>query len=148
MDRRNEAGSYATTRETTGWRPPPPDVLKINSDGAFHKQDQSGAWGFVVRDSDGQGILAGCGRLKSVHNALTVEGEACLMALKAAMEVGISRVIIETDSVNLVTAIQSRSFDRAPGGVIFKEIRDLLSCILFRCMLFIFLVHVIVVLMI
>ena len=76
----------------------------------------------MVRDSDGHGILAGSGRLWVVHDALSAEGEACLTALKIAMEVGISRVIIETDSLNLITAIQSGSFDPAPVGVIFKEI--------------------------
>ena len=76
----------------------------------------------MVRDSDGHGILAGSGRLWAVHDALSAEGEACLMALKTAMEVGISRVIIETNSLNLITAIQSGSFDLAPVGVIFKEI--------------------------
>ena len=57
----------------------------------------------MVRDSDGHGILAGSGRLWAVHDALSAEGEACLMALKTAMEVGISRVIIETDSLNLIS---------------------------------------------
>ena len=72
-------------------------------------------------------MLAGSGRLKWVHDALFAEGEACLEALKAAMEVGISRVAIETDSVNLVAAVTSDRFDQALGGVLFREIRVLLS---------------------
>lgn len=67
------------------------------------------------------------------------------MALKAVMVIGISRVIIDT--VNLVTAIQTRFFDRAPGGVIFKEIRDLLELYfvpLLCCSLLMFIVLVIV----
>ncbi|RLM64906.1 uncharacterized protein C2845_PM16G21420 [Panicum miliaceum] len=43
------------------------------------------------------------------------------------MEVGISRVIVETDSTNLLSAIQTAKFDQASGGVIFREIRELLS---------------------
>jgi len=123
----DEGGTNSRNRNHTGWRPPPPDVLKINSDGAFREKDKTGAWGFVVRDSDGQGMLAGSGRLRAVHDALSAEGEACLMALKAAMEVGISHVIIETDSLILIKAIQSNSFDRAPAGAIIKEIRELLA---------------------
>jgi hypothetical protein len=38
------------------WLPPQPDVLKINVDGAFQQQEKNGAWGFVVRDSDGCGM--------------------------------------------------------------------------------------------
>ena len=83
--------------------------------------------GFLVRDSDGRGVLAGSGFLPAVHDALSAEGEACLAALNAAMEAGISRVIVEADSANLLTAIQTTKFDQAPGSVIFREIRELLS---------------------
>jgi len=81
----------------------------------------------VVRDSDGHGVLAGSGKLAAVHDALFVESEAVLAALKAAIDVGISLVIVEADSTNLLSAIQTASFDQAPGGVIFREIRDLIS---------------------
>jgi hypothetical protein len=30
------------------WQPPPTDVLKINSDGAFRVKEGDGAWGFVI----------------------------------------------------------------------------------------------------
>ena len=109
------------------WVPPPPDVLKINVDGAFHAAEKVGGWGFVFRDCDGHGVLARSGRLSRVHDALTAEGEACLAALEAAMDCGISLVAIETDSSNLVAAVTSGKFDQAPGGVVFKEIRALLS---------------------
>ena len=53
---------------------------------------------------------------------LSAEGEACLAALQAAWEVGISRIFIETDSSLLVKAIKSSELDYGPGGVIFREI--------------------------
>jgi hypothetical protein len=56
------------------WQPPPTDVLKINSDGAFRVKEGDGAWGFVIRDSEGTGILAGCGQLRAVQDALAAEG--------------------------------------------------------------------------
>ena len=56
----------------------------------------------MIRDCDGHGVLAGAGRLRAVHDALTAEGEACLAALQAALGAGISRIIIETDSSLLV----------------------------------------------
>jgi hypothetical protein len=109
------------------WQPPPVDVLKINTDGAFYANEKKGAWGFIVRDSDGHGILAGSGCLPTVTDALAAEGEACLAALDAAMERGISHVIIETDSTNMVKALQSSAFDQAPSGAIFQELRLLLA---------------------
>jgi ribonuclease HI len=49
-------------------------VLKINTDGAFREEEIDGAWGFVVRDSEGHGVLAGSGRLVTVNDALSAEG--------------------------------------------------------------------------
>ena len=80
------------------WLPPPANLLKINSDGALIEKEKCGAWGFVIRDCDGHGILAGAGRFRAVYGALSTEGEACLAALQAALEAGISRIFIETDS--------------------------------------------------
>jgi hypothetical protein len=63
----------------------------------------------------------------AVNDALSAEVEACLAALNAAMDAGISQVIVETDSTSLVAALQSPSFDQAPGGVIFREAPSLLA---------------------
>jgi hypothetical protein len=49
----------AIRMEKKKWLPPPADVLKINTDGAFIANEKCGAWGFVIRDSAGQGVLAG-----------------------------------------------------------------------------------------
>jgi hypothetical protein len=117
----------AARADRTRWIPPPSDVLKINTDAAFIAQEKSGAWGFVIRDCGGHGVMEGSGRIRAVHDALAAAGEACLAALYAAMDIGIWRIILETDSSNLATALRSASFDQSPGGVIYREARDLLD---------------------
>ena len=52
-------------------------------------------WGFVVRDHEGQPILAGAGRLDTTHDALMAEAMACKQASKAAKYFGISRVELD-----------------------------------------------------
>jgi len=54
--------SGESIRKGNTWNPPSLDVLKINSDGSFHEKEKTGAWSFVVRDSDGHGVLAGSGK--------------------------------------------------------------------------------------
>ena len=120
-------GKTTQSTATQLWKPPPENFYKINTDGAFRNAEKDGAWGFVIRDCQGHGILAGAGHLNVVHDALAAEGEAVLAALKAAMDFGISRVAVETDSSNLVIALTSDKFDQAPGGVIYKELRMLLA---------------------
>lgn len=113
----SEKTNSNVTKQGSRWCPPPADVLKINLDGAFIVKEKMGAWGFV--DGDGQGVLlAGLRKLSAVHDALSAEGEVCLVALKAAMEVGISWLIIENDSANFVSAVHNGKFDQAPGGII------------------------------
>jgi hypothetical protein len=61
----------------------------------------------MVREIEGNGVLAGCGQLRAVHDALAAEGEACLAALNnAVMNVGIPQVMVESDSLTLIRAIR------------------------------------------
>jgi hypothetical protein len=109
------------------WLPPPVDYLKINVDGAYKMESKNGAWGFIVRDHEGSTVLAGAGNLGPVHDALIAETLACKQALEAAVHFGISQVLIETDSSQLMEAITSSSSDLAIGGGLFKEIRGFLQ---------------------
>ena len=65
-----------------------------------------------------------------------------MAALKAAMDVGISRIIDESDSTSLVSAIQTSKFDQAPGGVFSGRFVRCLLYILFLCKLFMFTIGV------
>ena len=103
------------------WKPPPEGTWKINIDGAFWEQEKKGAWGFVVRDELGHATMAGAGSLETVCDAQTAESHACLAALQAAADQGLQNVILETDSQILVKALQSDMYDRARGGMLFRE---------------------------
>jgi len=61
---------------SAGWKAPPPGQLKINSDGSFIQETMQGSWGFIVRDHEGDGVLAGAGRLGSIPDAMTAEAAA------------------------------------------------------------------------
>ncbi|BAS74006.1 Os01g0714175 [Oryza sativa Japonica Group] len=79
---------------------------------------RDGAWGFVIRGENGRGVLAGSGRLPMVSDAHG-RAEACLAALEAAIDHGISQVINESDCLNLVSALKTDEFDRSSGGTSF-----------------------------
>ncbi|WVZ70773.1 hypothetical protein U9M48_019413, partial [Paspalum notatum var. saurae] len=46
-----------------GWARPPNGKLKINCDGAYVQSEKTGGWGFVIRNHDGEAVLAGAGHL-------------------------------------------------------------------------------------
>lgn len=123
----NTIQSGRSVRKGNTWKAPPPGILKINFDRAYREMSRDGAWGFVIRGENGRGVLAGSGRLPMVSDALMAEAEACLAALEAAIDHGISRVIIESDCLNLVSALKTDEFDRSSGGIVFRELRLILS---------------------
>lgn len=53
-------------------------VLKINCDASFKKETGKGGWGFVIRDSDGDVVCAGKGRLSHLMDSFQAEVVACL----------------------------------------------------------------------
>jgi hypothetical protein len=104
-------------RESAVWTPPSGEFLKINTDGAFQAESRTGGWGFVIRDCDCSIRGSGAGLLTHVTSAAQAEAQACTEALHAAADWGMSQVHIESDSQNLVCALQSSDFDLAPEGV-------------------------------
>jgi hypothetical protein len=101
------------------WSPPPGEVLKINIDGAFRPESLNGAWGFVIRDHEGVGVIAGGSNIGPTHDALMAETFAFKKGLEAAAHFGISKVIIETDSSVLKEAVTTTGHDLSFGGGLF-----------------------------
>jgi hypothetical protein len=71
------------------WSRPPVDYLKLNCDGSFRSADQSGSWGFIIRDWEGDVVLTGRGRVNHLLSALHAELIACLHGVQAAINHGI-----------------------------------------------------------
>ncbi|OEL26270.1 hypothetical protein BAE44_0012710, partial [Dichanthelium oligosanthes] len=85
-------------------------LVKINCDGAFHQNSASGGWGFVIRDSAGNVVCEGSGRLDHLLNSFHAEVIACIHGLKAAAELGIEQVILETDALMVQQAVSSSAY--------------------------------------
>jgi hypothetical protein len=63
-----------------------------------------------------------------LRDALHSEAVACIAAIGGAIKTGANRIILESDSSNLVSALKTRSYDKSFIGVLVKEARSL--CIL------------------
>jgi hypothetical protein len=62
-----------------------------------------------------------------VASAAQAEAHACAEAVAAGVGWGMTNVHIESDSQNLICAIQSKDYDLAPKGIIYRDIRLSLS---------------------
>ena len=119
-----EPGSQAQVQKS--WRPPPANTVKINCDGAFSKNTRSGGWGYLIRECDGGVISSGYGKLENIGEAFHAEIIACLQALQRAADLGIQRVILETDASMVVQVAKSAELERSSASGLIWELKDLL----------------------
>jgi ribonuclease HI len=54
---------------------------------------------------------------------IQAEVEGYLAALRVAIHLGISHIVLESDSTNLVMALKSYDYDMPMGGWLFQESR-------------------------
>ena len=97
----------------------------MNVDTTFDSQSNTGAWGFIVRYGAGDFIAAAAGKLAHIRDPLHAEAEASLEAIEAAADLGVQRVVFESDCQVLVNALKSKEFDVAEVGVLIREARSL-----------------------
>lgn len=65
----------------------------------------------MIREWDGGVISADYGKLDKVGEAFHAEIIACLQGLQRAVDLGVQRVILETDSSMVVQAVKSMDYD-------------------------------------
>ncbi|CAN6374879.1 unnamed protein product [Urochloa humidicola] len=122
----NKKEGTKPVKRSQPWRKPPDDFLKLNSDGAFSANRQEGGWGFVIRDGDGDVVVAGGGKLTHVRDAFQAEVMACITGVRAAVDMGIDKIIVEVDSLTLKLAMEDDSFRLAEAGGYIYELKNLM----------------------
>jgi hypothetical protein len=119
----NNSAASSVSATTNHWIPPEQAWVMINTDGAFQSDSGKGGWGCIGRDHEGVPVFAAAGALSNAGEALRTEAHAMLQAAKLADQLGIGRPIFATDCQVLKTAVTSNSYDAAPLGALFREIK-------------------------
>ena len=132
---REQIRASRLVRRGERWQKPPVEFLKLNCDACFKSCSSSGSWGFLIRDSDGDVVITGRGKVDQLLNAFQGELIACLQGIQTAIELGIGKLIVETDAKMVVQALSSNAFDDSAVGVLVAEIKSLASSnfISFKC---------------
>jgi len=99
------------------WKRPPAGLLKINA-GGFAQECGEGSWGFIIREENGEVVLAGAGKLNHVYEARQAELMACIQGARAAQTLSIQRIIVESDALLIKQALHSWEYRLSSmGGV-------------------------------
>lgn len=89
----------------------------------------TGSWGFILRDSDGDVVLSGRGRINHLLSAFHAEIIAALQGVQAALSLGVSRLILETDALMLQQELASKEYCAKPEGGLVQELKVIVSTI-------------------
>lgn len=109
------------------WERPAAGVIKLNVDASYHTDDGAGATCALLRDSSGAFIVGCCSYKHHDMDASSMEAYALLDGLHLADELGILSMAGESDSMEIVQAIQDRSDYRASAAVVTDDCRKMMS---------------------
>ncbi|KAJ8437490.1 hypothetical protein Cgig2_007467 [Carnegiea gigantea] len=106
-------------------------MYKLNFDG--RKVGVSGwGWGFVIRNSLGDVMMAGTEEGQEFTEPLVEEALACLLGMRCAMGAGFDNIIVEGDCQSLIQSLGRKRVEDTFAGFIVKDILSLASCFGFR----------------
>ncbi|KAK9715987.1 hypothetical protein RND81_06G204000 [Saponaria officinalis] len=108
------------------WIRPQAGIIKINTDAAIFEDDEIGS-GFVCRDENGRVVRVGSKRVKARWHPEIAEAKAIEFGLAMAKEADMDCVVLESDSLSVVSAVQKRSLSRCPLGLCIYDICLLLD---------------------
>ena len=95
-----------TTSSKTEWRPPPQDWFKVNWDGVVNKIKGFVGMGVVVRDCQGMVVATLRKRKPLITDPFLAESYGALKAVQFARDLGLSKVVLEGDSLQAIQALQ------------------------------------------
>jgi ribonuclease HI len=134
----NTTSKHVAADVKSYWKTPPDDTYKVNVDGAFHSDSRTGGWGFVIRNTNGEVLASGAGNISFAASAIHTEAMAAYKGLQHAAQLGMAKIILETDATVLADTLNSISIDRSSIGCIIRQMRDFMqfefsSCIVSVC---------------
>ncbi|XP_050289600.1 uncharacterized protein LOC126727718 [Quercus robur] len=105
------------------WCPPAPDIYKVNFDLAVFRSSNLAGLGVIVRDNCGEPIGALSMPINLGQSVAEMEALACQRAVQFAIEIGLTRVIVEGDPAVVIEALLLGSGQLASYGNILDDIR-------------------------
>ncbi|XP_074300279.1 uncharacterized protein LOC141631518 [Silene latifolia] len=120
--------------ESVRWVPPGIGEWKINVDAGLFG-DMGCGLGMVVRDHEGKVERVGVQQVRDVWDPDIAEAKAAEFGLRAAVQMGLTNVVLESDSATLITMLKSKSLPAnylGRIGNVILELANAFSCIRFN----------------
>ncbi|XP_042980176.1 uncharacterized protein LOC122310347 [Carya illinoinensis] len=109
------------------WHPPPSDFMKLNIDGAAFPKHSVAGVGVVLRNHNGEVVVA-CSKVeKEVSSTEFIEAVALLRDLQLCIQWGVPKLMFETNFLILVNALNENSECLIDFAFILQDIRRLMA---------------------
>ncbi|KAL4335266.1 hypothetical protein GQ457_07G037440 [Hibiscus cannabinus] len=108
---------------TVQWSPPIPPFVKLNFDASFRQGERLASLGWVLRDDEGFILAAECALAHHISSSFAAEALAAKKGVKAAIDLGFRKVIVEGDSLTVITKLKSTDRDFSEIGAITEDTR-------------------------
>ena len=124
-------------QEVIKWKPPNPDVLKFNTDGAYTPGNNHVGWGVIVRDHQGETVAASAGCTEHIFDAFRAELNTVVQEVRMAGQLGAINAVMETNSQLLMLALNNRCVVASSVGLIIDDLKfhssTIFSCDVVAC---------------
>ena len=123
----HQAARTVQHRNHTRWKPPEPEVYKVNYDGATFADHRQAGIGVVIHNAEGS-VMAALSQLIPLRTTVAqVEALAARKAIELALEIGFTRVDIEGDSKTIYRELNSTDLSLALHGHVIQDTKYLAS---------------------
>lgn len=122
-----EPRSTISTRPTGHWLPPEVGWIKANTNGATAMNLGVGGGGAILRDHHGSFVAGACHFFLSISDPEQAELLACRRAVQVASELGVRKLMLETDSQTVAYMLRDRELNRSVHGMLVEEIKMMLE---------------------
>ncbi|XP_055961886.1 uncharacterized protein LOC126682770 [Mercurialis annua] len=109
------------------WSPPPPGLVKLNTDASKSHDDCFMGLGAAIRDEDGQVLVSAANRIPSVQDIIQGEAQAILFGLHLAQDCSLRNVMVEGDALVVINHLNQDHKDLYLQGLIFEDIKHLVA---------------------
>ena len=99
----------------------------MNCDASYMADSNTGSWGFILCDSDGDVVLSGRGRINHPLSSFHAQVIAALQGVQAALSLGVSRLILEIDALMLQQELAWNEYCAKPEGGLVQELKLIVS---------------------
>ncbi|XP_042977409.1 uncharacterized protein LOC122308235 [Carya illinoinensis] len=117
-----------TLHKARCWQVPPSGFYKLNVDAALFFYLKKVRVGAVLRDGKREMVMAVSKAENELHDPESMELIVMLRRLQFILQLGISKIILESDSLLMVEALNANQESLSLQGNLLKEVRSLLHC--------------------